>query len=148
MSKHRTTVFLESDMLNAIRKVAKEDERPMAYHYDKALRAYGPINKLLTKEVVAVKAKPVAKAFSKPRAQELGNYFFERGSIDAINQADKFFDFYESKDWKVGKNKMKDWKAAVRNWMRGNDEAAKRSTQSSTKQRIGDAIHGATANDW
>jgi len=29
-----------------------------------------------------------------------------------------FYDFYESKDWKIGKNKMKDWKAAVRTWER------------------------------
>ena len=28
----------------------------------------------------------------------------------------KFINFYESKGWMVGKNKMKDWKAAVRNW--------------------------------
>lgn len=33
---------------------------------------------------------------------------------------DHFFDFYESKDWMVGKNKMKDWKAAARNWARRN----------------------------
>jgi hypothetical protein len=49
MSKHRTTVFLEQDMLNAIRKVSKADGRPMAYHYDGALRAYGPIKKLTAK---------------------------------------------------------------------------------------------------
>ena len=29
-----------------------------------------------------------------------------------------FFDFYESKGWKIGRNPMKDWKAAVRNWER------------------------------
>lgn len=29
-----------------------------------------------------------------------------------------FFDFYQSKGWMVGKNKMKDWKAAARNWAR------------------------------
>lgn len=28
----------------------------------------------------------------------------------------RFIDFYESKGWMVGKNKMKDWKAAIRNW--------------------------------
>ena len=31
---------------------------------------------------------------------------------------EKFIDFYESKGWMVGKNKMKDWKAAVRTWER------------------------------
>lgn len=34
---------------------------------------------------------------------------------------DHFFDFYESKDWMIGKNKMKDWKAAARNWARRNE---------------------------
>ena len=119
----------------------------ISYHIENALNAYGPMSQ--SKEIVAVKAKPVAKAFSKPEAQELGNYFFERGSIDAINQADKFFDFYESKDWRVGKNKMKDWKAAVRNWMRGNDEANKqRSNNQNAKQAVNAALTGADANNW
>jgi hypothetical protein len=50
MTKHRTTVFLETDILQAMRRVAKDDERPMAYHYEKALRAYGPIKKLISNE--------------------------------------------------------------------------------------------------
>jgi hypothetical protein len=58
MTKHRTTVFLETDILQAIRKVAKDDERPMSYHYDKALRAYGPIKKLTDEPVKAVSIKP------------------------------------------------------------------------------------------
>ena len=37
------------------------------------------------------------------------------------NQAErlteKFFNFYESKDWYVGKNKMKNWRAAANNWI-------------------------------
>jgi hypothetical protein len=32
------------------------------------------------------------------------------------NVANRFYDHYESNGWKVGKNSMKDWKAAVRNW--------------------------------
>ena len=36
--------------------------------------------------------------------------------------AERFIDFYESKGWFVGKNKMKDWKAAVRNWARSQRE--------------------------
>ena len=41
------------------------------------------------------------------------NYCLERKNN--IN-AETFIDFYESKGWKIGKNKMKDWKAAVRTW--------------------------------
>jgi len=44
----------------------------------------------------------------------------ERGLIfsEAEIQASSFVDFYESKGWMVGKTKMKDWKASVRNWLR------------------------------
>jgi len=34
----------------------------------------------------------------------------------------KFINFYESKGWMVGKNKMKDWRAAVRNWIKPKEE--------------------------
>jgi hypothetical protein len=33
-------------------------------------------------------------------------------------EARRFWDYYESNGWKVGRNPMKDWKAAVRNWQR------------------------------
>jgi DNA-binding transcriptional regulator YiaG len=55
------------------------------------------------------------KRFKKPTIDEIVLYCVERNSnIQAV----EFYDFYESKGWKVGKNKMKDWKAAVRNWER------------------------------
>ncbi len=34
--------------------------------------------------------------------------------------AQLFFDFYQSKNWMIGRNKMKDWKAAVRTWEKNN----------------------------
>ena len=53
--------------------------------------------------------------FKKPTLDDVKSYCIERNNnIDA----DAFLDFYESKDWKIGKNKMKDWKAAVRTWER------------------------------
>ena len=55
------------------------------------------------------------KRFVPPTLQEIEFYCRESGNtIDAA----KFIDFYKSKGWMVGKNKMKDWKAAVRNWKR------------------------------
>lgn len=53
------------------------------------------------------------KAFAPPTVDEVRAYCQERGNnIDP----QRFVDFYESKGWFVGKNKMKNWKAAVRNW--------------------------------
>ena len=49
--------------------------------------------------------------FKKPSINEIRDYCNERGNNI---EAEAFIDFYESKDWKIGKNKMKDLKAAVR----------------------------------
>lgn len=51
--------------------------------------------------------------FTPPTLEEIKNYCKEK-SI-SIN-TERFINFYESKGWMVGKNKMKDWKAAVRGW--------------------------------
>lgn len=56
-----------------------------------------------------------AKSFVKPTVEEVRSYCEERNNnVDP----DAFIDFYESKDWMIGKNKMKNWKAAVRTWER------------------------------
>ncbi len=54
-----------------------------------------------------------SKRFKKPKLEEVSLYCKERNNN--VN-AETFINFYESKNWMVGKNKMKDWKAAVRNW--------------------------------
>lgn len=51
--------------------------------------------------------------FKKPKIEDIESYCLERKN--KIN-AERFFNYYESKGWMVGKNKMKNWKAAVRNW--------------------------------
>lgn len=51
--------------------------------------------------------------FKKPTLEEVKEYCLERkNNIDPEN----FINFYESKGWFVGKNKMKDWKACIRTW--------------------------------
>lgn len=55
------------------------------------------------------------KRFEKPTLSEIKQYCIERNNN--VN-AEHFFDYYESNGWKVGKNSMKDWKAAVRTWER------------------------------
>ena len=55
------------------------------------------------------------KYFKKPSVSEIEFYSKQKEyKIDA----EAFYDFYQSKNWMVGKNKMKDWKAAVRTWQR------------------------------
>ena len=59
------------------------------------------------------KEKRSRAAFVKPTVEEVREYCMERkNNVDP----DAFVDFYDSKGWKVGKEPMKDWKAAVRTW--------------------------------
>jgi len=53
--------------------------------------------------------------FKKPSIQDIDIYCSERQNKLC---AETFYDFYESKNWYIGKNKMKDWRASVRTWER------------------------------
>lgn len=49
----------------------------------------------------------------KPSVNEIKDYCIERNNgIDA----EQFYHFYESKDWKIGKEKMKSWKSCIITW--------------------------------
>jgi len=55
--------------------------------------------------------------FIKPSIVEIKTYMTEIGMADV---SEKWFDYYESNGWLVGKNKMKNWRAAVRTWKNNN----------------------------
>ena len=58
----------------------------------------------------------------KPTVEEIKQYCLQRNNgIDA----EQFFDFYESKNWYVGKNKMKNWQAAIRTWEKRKTKTSK-----------------------
>ena len=53
--------------------------------------------------------------------------------------AQHFVDYYTSNGWQVGKNKMKDWKAAIRTWERNNFSSNKKSYTNNTAQELEEA---------
>ena len=56
-------------------------------------------------------------AFVKPNFFEIYDYACEKlNNDDALKFTEKFHAHYEANGWKVGRNAMKDWKAAVRKW--------------------------------
>lgn len=74
--------------------------------------------------------------FTPPTLSEVEAYVIEKGyHIDAR----QFIDFYESKGWMVGKNRMKDWKAAVRTWEQrsGKNERQDQRTRTETEGTTG-----------
>jgi hypothetical protein len=71
----------------------------------------------------SARKKGSKEKFIKPTVEEIRAYCRERNNIV---DAERFYDYYESNGWKVGKNTMKDWKAAVRTWERNGFDTGKR----------------------
>jgi hypothetical protein len=80
------------------------------------------INDLLSRLAVPTAQLPVTTkekkaTFTKPTVKEIFDYACEKlSNDDALKFTEKFHAHYEANGWKVGRNAMKDWKAAVRKW--------------------------------
>lgn len=61
--------------------------------------------------------KPKSSRFVPPSVEEVREYCEERNNLV---DPEKFVDYYTARGWKIGKNSMKDWRAAVRTWERNN----------------------------
>ena len=73
-----------------------------------------PVDMIEDLEIVGVsKLKPIS-------IPEVANYFQEKGSNK--KEAERFFYYYESQGWKVGKNPMKKWKMAASGWILRNQK--------------------------
>lgn len=72
------------------------------------------------------KNKGKAARFTPPTLEEVQAYISENNfSVDAA----RFVDYYAANGWQVGKSKMKDWRATVRNWNRREKESKPQSKQ-------------------
>lgn len=78
------------------------------------------------------------KRFEKPTLSEIKEYCIERNNnVDAQH----FFDHYESNGWKVGKNSMKNWQAAVRTWEKNSYTNTTKQTKKTNTEQTLDAIY-------
>jgi len=100
-----------------------EEINPVGYQSD----ASGNPGVTLTNKPETNNHKPItsskekAKRFVPPTHTEVMRYCLERkNNVDP----DRFIDHYTSNGWLVGKNKMKDWKAAVRTWEKNEKQSA------------------------
>jgi hypothetical protein len=68
------------------------------------------------------KSKEVVKRvrFQEPSLEEAMNSFELAGS--SRDEGEKFWNYYEANGWKAGRNKMKNWNAAARNWIKRSHE--------------------------
>ena len=119
--------------------VAREQRKATNRDTDSTKRAGSvndspPNHKPLTNNHKPIEEKQVKEKsrsrFSPPTKQQLIEYQQEAG----LNfDADKFIDYYEANGWMVGRAKMKDWKAAARNWNKRQTEYQNEKAQHSDK---------------
>lgn len=71
--------------------------------------------------VCDTKQKKPPRAFVAPTVQEVqayaGEYIAEKRLVNCGFSPEQFVAFYDANGWKVGRNAMKDWRAAVRTWL-------------------------------
>lgn len=79
------------------------------------------------------------KRFTPPTLQQVEEYCRERGNRV---QPEKFINHYTSNGWKVGKNPMKDWRAAIRTWENNDFDNANQTTTTNSV-----SADGASANE-
>ena len=107
-----------------------------------------PYNKI--KKEKNINNKGGKNKFCPPTLEEVRSYIQEKGySVDA----DTWWNFYESKGWFVGKNKMKNWHAAIATWQRKDNERLNLSGNAANRQRTEDKRRGTqidttTAGDY
>lgn len=78
--------------------------------------------------------KDIINNKSKCNFEEALEYISIRlGTENGKTEAQKFFNYYESNGWKVGKNPMKNWKAAANNWITNSNTYAKGTTNNQRK---------------
>lgn len=77
--------------------------------------------------------KPPRPRFTPPSEDDALAFFSEQGASEQEAQA--FHDFYTANGWQVGKNKMRDWKAAARNWIRRSAQYAKQPIKAAAVQQ-------------
>lgn len=85
--------------------------------YENAISAYKNSKNVCRNDTSKVKEskdnKNTIGRFTPPSVEEVAAYCKSRNN--GIN-ANEFIDFYSAKGWMIGKNRMKDWKAAIRTW--------------------------------
>ena len=116
----RTCIGSETEKAELMRKLREkknseklQDGNNVTNLLPNVTKCYTEKEKEIELELELEKRNKKEKKFIVPTIEEIKAYCLERqNSIDY----QRFYDFYESKGWMVGKNKMKDWKACVRTW--------------------------------
>lgn len=126
---------IESDRTNVLTNVRQiSDKTPPEIEIEIELEKDIEIEKDSSAKSTTTKRK----RFEKPTLSEIKEYCIERNNnVDAQH----FYDYYESNGWKVGKNSMKNWQAAVRTWEKNSYTNTTKQTKKTNTEQTLDAIY-------
>lgn len=109
----------------------RENKKKKECNVTETLEERSKSKKKIEKETNNTMGKNVR--FSPPSHQEVSDYCLERNnSVDP----QRFIDHYTSNGWMVGKNKMKDWKAAIRTWEKNHGTSKRPDNKLSEVDRV------------
>lgn len=92
------------------------------FQYGQTLNEQSPVHKkvmdILDKYGIEYNIKKVSKLSKTPTAEDVYQEMLNKtDEYNAKIQSQRFFDYYDSNGWRVGKNPMKNWKSAAAGWL-------------------------------
>lgn len=138
MSSDKTTLWLKNylkhqrklplkDSISNHRQIInmlklKVEDKDKFYKRKEILDLFPNTEKIKRSPIVKIDNETVesVKRFVKPTVDEVKEYMDLKSIPNSLSESQNFFNFYESKGWKVGKNPMKSWKSAIDGtWAKG-----------------------------
>ena len=135
IEKEKRKTFPESRRNNIKPKNKPKEEPSYETHMNSHMKPHMEnVNENINKDININK--------SKCKFEEALEYFSIRlGTEQGKTEAQKFFNYYESNGWKVGKNPRKNWKAAENNWITNSNTYAKGTTNNQRKLTKGEQFN-------
>lgn len=132
IEKEKRKTFTESRRNNIKPKEKPKVEPSYETHMNSHMTPHMEnVNENINKDIINNK--------SKCNLEEALEYFSIRIGLEAGQiESSKFVNYYESNGWKVGKNPMKNWKAAANNWITNKKDNAKGTTNNHRKLSKGE----------
>ena len=87
------------------------------------------------------------RRFTPPTRDDVDQYA-KAEMIGSETSVDKFHDYYTANGWKVGRNAMKDWRAAFRNWIKNEKQYQQNGTHQQTSPKYDGVTSSRSRADW
>ncbi len=135
IEKDKRKTFTESRRNNMKGKTKPKEEHTYEKHMNSHMKPHMEnVNENINKDINTMK--------SRCNFEQAFEYISIRIGVDKAKiEAEKFVNYYESNGWKVGKNPMKNWKAAANNWITNLNTYAKGTSNNQRKLTKGEQFN-------